>query len=159
MGNGLTEVVPNYGNEVAGGAHTGMGEGVNVEEDGLAKREGYKGAEVTSGNITMERLAKNLMLVMVKRGGVKQLFNLGTGQLMLSQLERRERRGGSSQKGQKKRTDRLGKGGLERASATGLERPGVCWAVRENLERKVNWHCCWADLGGERRWRMATSGL
>ena len=100
--------MPNYGNEVAGGAHTGMGEGVNVEEDGLAKRERYKGAEVTSGNITMERLAKNLMLVMVKRGGVKQLFNLGTGQLMLSQLERRERRGESSQKGQKKRTDRLG---------------------------------------------------
>ena len=40
-------------------------------EEGFPKGEGNKGTEVTSGNISMERLAQNLMLVMMERGGVK----------------------------------------------------------------------------------------
>ena len=59
---------------------------VNVLENSFAKRKRNKGVEVASGDITVERKAKNLVLGRVQRRRFEQLLNLRTRRLLLCQL-------------------------------------------------------------------------
>ena len=66
-----------------------MSQIMNVMENSLTERMRNKR---TSGDITMMRKTKHLVLGMLERGRMEQLLSLRTGGLLLSELERRKGR-------------------------------------------------------------------
>jgi hypothetical protein len=42
--------------------------------------------------------------------------------------------------------------GLERATATTLSQPPICWMLAENSARYESWRCCLADHGSDTLW-------
>ena len=75
---------------------------MDVMKNSLAKRVRDKRAKVARGNITMKRKAKHQGVGMLEGGGMEQLLSLRARGLLLSQLERRERRSSCGWKGRKK---------------------------------------------------------
>ena len=75
---------------------------MDVVENCLTERLRNKRPEVAGGNITMKRKTENLVCSMLEGRGMEELLCLRTSSLLLSQLERRERRSSCGWKGRKK---------------------------------------------------------